>query len=738
MSQSAPSDPRRSATGTNSLPSEQPVRRTPTVLQYAATECAAASLSMVLQFYGRYVPLETLRQECGVSRDGATTAGLRAGAEAEGLSFELHRTKASAAAGLPTPFVAYWNSNHYLVVEGRDRHGWHLNDPASGRRLVSDEEFSASYSKLAAVLAPGPEFVPKPDPRGAYFRSLWRPLRGTSAPLWLAMVIGLLLIVPQVLMPAIAAVFIDDVLVGGNSQWLGWIIAATVALGMLSAALRFLHGWVLLHLSMPLDAQLQGGFLWHLLRLPADFYSQRPVGGLQQRIHKSTEIAGLVIHGLPGVIVGTVTMVVIGVALVARSPLLALVAVMAALLSMVTLWLTARFRRAASEQIQANQFQLSGLSMRALSTMPSIKAQGAAGEFLATYMNTQATSITVGQRLARYTAYFGLIPATVKLFTSVALLTVGALEVMSGNLTVGVVIACLMLTSKFLAPISTFLGVGHTLQTTHATVEQINDVLETPLDAEYARPEGVDAGVTKLSGHVRLREVTFGYSPLRPPLLSEINLEIPAGSFVAFVGRSGSGKSTLAKLICGQAQPWSGKVEFDGVDRMELPRWLTLTSVALVQQGPFMYPTTVDDNVRVFDPTITPDKVAAALSDADATAFLATRGGASAVVAEGGGNLSGGQVQRLEIARGLVRDPAILILDEATSALDGQTEAELVVQLRERRCTTITIAHRLSTVREADVIYVLDRGRIVQSGRHDELLAEDGLYQRLMAGQQVS
>jgi ABC-type bacteriocin/lantibiotic exporter with double-glycine peptidase domain len=758
------------------------VVRTETVYQLTATECGAAALGIVLGHYGRRVPLQTLREECGVGRDGATAKGIRNGAEAEGLTFELHQTAAVSAVDLPTPFIAFWRRRHFLVVEGHNRHGWHLNDPARGRYVVSDDEWAEHYSNYAIVLAPGPGFKRTTDDRRPYYRELLWPMRGSWWPLLIVMFTGVLLIVPSVLMPLIAGVFIDDIVIKNNGRLLGPILVALLLIGLYSATMRVLDLWTMLHLSAPLHARLSGGVLWRMLRLPTDFFAMRPVGGLMTRIGKADSIADLSLHAMPKVILSALTMIAMLAVVLWRSPLLAAVAVVSAVTTVASLALVARVRREQPQKLQAGKFELSGKAMAGLRDMDSLKAQGASRQYLDSFMGNQAELLATSQRLRRIGAYYAVVPGTIKTLTSMSLLIVGALEVMAGRLTVGAVVACLMLTSRFLAPVGSFLGVGQQLQTTHATVSQLNDILDTPLDPEFATADdpgqavsfrrkrdaasdpaapgqGPEQGpapapgqgqgqgpgqgpasgqgrpdVVELSGQVSLTDVTFGYSR-STPVLKGINLAIPAGAKVGIVGRSGSGKSTLGNLICGVVHPWSGTVSFDAIDRAQLRRSLLTTSIAKVNQAPVMFEGTVDDNVRMWDPTIPTEAVAQALEAARCVPFLAARGGAQAPVLAEGRNFSGGQVQRLEIARALARRPAIVVLDEATSALDTHNERAIDEAVAAFGCTRIIIAHRLSTVADCDVIYVLDRGAIIEHGTPAELLAAGGRYAEMLGSE---
>lgn len=706
---------------------------TATVYQLTPTECGAASLAMVLAHFGRQTPLNELCTACGVSRDGASAVGIKQGAIAQGLDFEMHQTSPERAAELPMPFIAYWDKRHFLVVEHYDQHGWHINDPAAGASVISDAEWYQHYSNYAIVLKPGSDFSPSEQRRWGYLRKLLRPLQGQWAAFLLIMVVGLLLIVPSLLLPALAAIFLDQVLVQHNSSVVVPIVAGVVAVAGFALVMRTLDQYLMIRLGLPLTSSLRAGVLWRLIRLPVDYFDHRPIGGLISRVERTDTITHFALRSVPKVILGGGSMLVLFLALVWLSPLLASIALATAVATVASLLFVSRARRSAAEQLQAGTFLLSGQAMTCFRNLESIKTLGAGRQFLNEFMDTQAQLLTTGQSLARLTAYFRTVPGAISMLSSVALLLVGALEVMNQSLSVGAVVACFMLTHRFLKPVPGFVSIGMQAQTTHAAVDQLDDILLTPPDPVFDTSAQLAPEVhpAPLRGEVQVRDLGYRYAPGAPEILRGINMDIAAGTSIGIVGPSGSGKSTLALLLAGLLQPTSGQITFDGLLRQQLPRSVLVTNIGFVSQRSQIFDGSFADNISCWDPSIPADRLTRALHDAAAMDFVARKGGLAAMVQADGKNLSGGQAQRLMLARALARSPRVLILDEATSALDLRTERYIAHRLQQLGCTRIVIAHRGATIRHCDVIYVLVKGQIVEQGNHEQLLASHGTYAKL-------
>lgn len=713
-------------------------RRTPTVIQMEAAECGAASLGMILAYHGRFEPLEKLRLACGVSRDGSNAGNVVRAARHYGLEARGFAKGPAELRELAAPFVVFWEFNHFLVVEGHGRKGWWVNDPASGPRLVSDQDFDTSYTGVVLTFQPGPDF----QPGGAgpsLLRSLARRTRGLGGPLAVAAATGLALAALGLVLPSLTRVFVDEVLVGGHRSWttpLLWIMGTAIAMLL---ALTALQQRTLYRLQAKLSLTSSSRFLSHLLRLPMDYFGQRFGGEVGARVAINDRVAQLLSGPLATNVLGALMAVLYVLVMAQFDVVLTAVVVALAATSLVVLAAVSRRRRDLAKRVLQEQGKLLGVTLNGLQIIETLKANGAESAFFARWSGQHARASNSGQELAAATQVLNAVPALLTTLNTAVVLGVGGLRVMQQQLTLGELVAFQALVAAFLLPIGTLVALGSQLQQVDGDLTRLDDVLENPVDPQWYGPEvpALDAvnaaDPPKLSGHLELRDVTFGYSPLAEPLIKDLSLTVRPGGRVALVGASGSGKSTVAKLVAGLHRPWSGEILFDGRPRTARPREVLAASVASVDQEIFLFEGTFRENLTLWDGTVPDSDVVDAARDARVHDVVTARaGGYGGAVEEGGRNLSGGQRQRLEIARALHANPSILILDEATSALDPLTEKQIDDALRRRGCTCLIIAHRLSTIRDCDEIVVLERGRVVERGTHDELVRAEGAYSRLI------
>jgi NHLM bacteriocin system ABC transporter peptidase/ATP-binding protein len=708
--------------------------RTPTVVQMEATECGAASLAMVLGYYGRFVPLEELRVACGVSRDGSKALNIVKAARALGLLCKGYKKEPEQLRAMPLPAIVFWNFNHFVVLEGFDRGQVRLNDPASGPRIVSAQEFDESFTGVVLVFEKGPDFTPGGE-KPSILRSLGRRLPGSRRALAFVVLASVALTVPGLVIPAFARVFVDRLLVAGLWHWLSPLLWAMVATAAVRATLTALQQQGLLRLEMKLSVGASSRFFRHVLRLPISFFAQRFSGEIGSRVEINDHVAVLLSGELATSLVNVVMVVFFFALMLQYDVLLAFLGATTAAANLILLNALARRRKDGNRRLLQQRGKLIGASMAGLQGLETLKATGAEPEFFSTWAGHHAKVILAEQELQATSRYLSLVPTLLTALNGAAVLALGGLRVIDGVLTMGMLIAFQGLTLGFLEPVNRLIEIGGKLQEAEGDMNRLDDVLHHPPDPLLqgpGLPDDACAG-SKLDGYLELRSVTFGYSRLEVPLISDFSLRMAPGQRVALVGASGSGKSTVAKLVTGLYQPWEGEVLLDGKRREALPRGIVSRSVALVDQDIVLFAGTIRENLTLWNDAIEEPVLVQAAEDACIHDDIADRPGAyDHVVAEQGRNFSGGQRQRLEIARALVGNPRILVLDEATSALDPITEQRVDQAVRRRGCTCLIVAHRLSTIRDCDQIVVLDKGRVVERGTHDELVSADGAYARLI------
>ncbi|MBI4276875.1 MAG: NHLP family bacteriocin export ABC transporter peptidase/permease/ATPase subunit [Armatimonadetes bacterium] len=711
--------------------------RTPTVIQMEAVECGAASLAIVLGYYGRIVPLEELRLACGVSRDGSKALNVVKAARDYGLVARAFRKEPADLKDLPLPMIVFWAFNHFLVVEGFENGKVYLNDPGSGPRTVTEEEFDRNFTGIVLTFEVGPEFK-KGGERPSLAGMLRARLTGAEAVVVYVIIAGLLLVVPGLVTPVFSTVFIDRVLIGGLGNWAEPLLRVMGITLAIIVALQALERYHIMRLGQKLTIASAGQFMWHALRLPAEFFSLRYAGDVVSRMQANEELAQFLSGQLPAQLLSLITVVFYAFVMLQYNVPLTLIVIASALLNVVALKYVSRKRVDINLRLQQDWGKLMSTAFGGLQMIETLKATSTEDDFFARWAGFQAKVLTARQELGAYTQYLAAVPALLTSLTTVAVLAIGGEIVIAGGLTLGLLIAFQSLMGSFSAPIDNVVTLGSRLQELEASMNRLNDVLRYRADplATPPSPDGEQAtdATVKLSGHLDLRNVAFGYSRLAPPLIENLNLTLAPGARVALVGTSGSGKSTVAKLVSGLYEPWGGEILFDGRARQAYARAVTANSLAMVDQDIFLFEGTVQDNLTLWDPTIPDAQMVQAARDAGIHDDIAARpGGYDSRVEEGGANFSGGQRQRLEIARALMGTPSLLILDEATSALDPVTEKLIDDNLRRRGCACLIVAHRLSTIRDCDEIIVLDQGKVVQRGTHDQLRAAEGAYARLIA-----
>ncbi|MCL1471531.1 NHLP family bacteriocin export ABC transporter peptidase/permease/ATPase subunit [Argonema antarcticum] len=712
--------------------------KTPTVLQMEAVECGAAALGMILGYYDRIVSLAELREECGVSRDGSKAANLVKAAQRYGMQAKGFKKGLEALAEVPVPYIVFWNFDHFLVVEGFKRDRVYLNDPASGRRRISRQEFSQAYTGIVLVMEPGPEFKKGGKKRNTLL-ALHSRLKNSYDIIFFSILAGLLLTLPRLAVPAFSQVFTDEILIQGRENWLRPLLLGMVITAVVQSLLARLRLIYLRRLTIKLSVVMTGQFIWHTLRLPVGFYANRFAGEIGNRTALNGKVVS-VLNSISTTAIDTVMLVFYFLLMIMYDRVLTLMTVSFAAINLIALQALRRLRLDANLKISQESGKLSGAAIDSLQSLETVKASGLESDLFAKFAGYNTKAVNAQQELALQSQILTLLPTILTALATTALLIVGGFRVMEGNLTIGMLIAYQSLIGSFLGPVNNLVNFGSSLQMLEADLDRLDDILQNPVDPEIEREkvgefrhQKSEFTSFKLQGYVELRNITFGYNPLEAPLIENFNLILKPGRRVALVGSSGSGKSTIAKLIAGLYAPWQGEILFDNVPRNQIPRLVLANSLAMVEQDIFLFKGTVRDNLTLWNSTVPTANLVQACQDAAIhDLIMSMPGGYDAEIAERGVNISGGQRQRLEIARALVMNPTVLILDEATSSLDAETEVIIDRNTRQRGCACIVVAHRLSTIRDCDEIIVLERGKIVQRGSHEELRQQGGIYSRLL------
>ena len=717
-------------------PSKQRVT-TPILLQMHATECGAACLGSILGYFGRWVPLTELREKCEVSRDGSSAASISRASKHYGLECRGLSVSAATLKKLPLPLILFWQFSHFVILEGFDSRNFHLNDPATGRRTLSAEEFTRSYSGIALQFKRGDDFKAGGE-RPGLFSQLGTLLAGSWNVLTGVLACGLMLTLLALLLPTSLGVFVDDVL-ENHGPW-GGLVAALLGGGILVYVLSLLKHRFLKRLAVRMAVVGYNRGMSRLLRLPVEFFEHRLVGDLTDRVSSIDRIAKNLTEQFLVLLIDMAMSAVLLVAMLAYDVVLTLVVVLLALLHGLLAHFLNTHRNVRTQAMRREQGLLIGFGMQMLSHADNLRMTGSDDRFFSRWSGQQARELRARQLHSELASVNAALPGLVAALRSAAILGIGGSLVMSGAMTLGTLVGFYILAEMFLAPVGRFLEFADKRHALETDLQRLEDVSKTAEDVVFRRrdPESESIrtfnGRLQLAGRLELRDVTFGYNRSRQPLIKDFNLAIKPGQRVAVVGPSGSGKSTLARLVAGICQPWSGEILFDGHPRDQIPEEVLRRSISMVDQEAVLFSASLRDNITLWNPAVPDEHIVAATRDASIHEEILLRPhGYATLVEEGGVNFSGGQRQRLEIARALVGHPTVLILDEATSALDAATEEYVDDALRRRGVTCLIVAHRLSTVRDCDQIIVLDKGVEVQRGTHDELMADqDGTYFKLV------
>ncbi|MBR6352610.1 MAG: NHLP family bacteriocin export ABC transporter peptidase/permease/ATPase subunit [Oscillospiraceae bacterium] len=709
--------------------------RVPIIMQMEALECGAASLAMVMAYYGKWVPLEQVRLDCGVSRDGSNARNMLVAArsygfEAQGFRCELDALREDIA----LPCIIHWNFNHFVVLDGfRGNYAW-INDPARGEVKVPIEEFDNAFTGICLQITPGPDFQPSGKRKStlAFAKNRLKGAGAAVAFVLLSTVIGYLF---GIINPAFSRFFMDRLLTGENRELLLPFLLIMVLMGLAQVVVSWIQAVYSLKINGKMAIVGSGEYMWKVLRMPMEFFSQRMAGDILQRQGTNASIAATLVNTLTPLLLNTLMMIVYLVVMLRYSVLLTMVGIVTIILNLLVSQLISAKRVNITRVQMRDAGKLAAATVSGIQMVETIKASGAENGYFQKWAGYQASVNAQNVRFARVNQFLGIIPAILSDIADSLVLILGVYLAMQGRFTLGSIMLFQGFLNSFMAPAMTIISAGQSLQEMRTEMERVEDVMQYPTDPSFSdEPLSEDADYSKLSGEVELKDVSFGYSRLGNPLIQHFSMHVRPGSRVAFVGPSGCGKSTLSKLISGLYQPWSGEILFDGRPISQIDRSVFTGSVAVVDQDIVLFEDSIADNIKMWDNSIEDFEMILAARDAQIYDDVMTReGGFYGKLTEGGKDLSGGQRQRLEIARVLAQDPSIIIMDEATSALDAKTEYELVKAVKDRGITCIVIAHRLSTIRDCDEIIVLDHGLVVERGTHEELMALGGAYTELIA-----
>ncbi len=713
-------------------PLRKGVAKTPLVMQMEATECGAACLTMILAYYRKWIPLDQIRVDCGISRDGANAknvvlAARRYGLEADGYRYSLKKLKEEAT----FPCVIFWHFNHFIVLDGFKGNKVYLNDPAKGCYSLTMEEFEAGYSGVCLTMTPGPEFVPEGKPKSvlAFVREK---IKGSRTDILLLGLVTAISFLIEIAKPGFSSFFVDRLLGEGDSQWLLPFILIAGGAFILQGISSCIQEIYSLRVNCKLDVAGNTSYMWHVLHLPLQFFDGRMLGDLISRKNENADIAKQMVNTLAPLAVKAIVIVVYFFLMMRYSLLLSAVGILSVVLKLLVANIISHKRMNIARVQKRDSGNLTTNTVSGISMIETIKASGAERGFFAKWSGYQAAVNLQKQKYTVVDAYLGLIPTALGHLCDIVVLGGGLIFVMNGKWTLGTLTAFQGILQMFMTPVNDFVNAGQTIREMRTSMERIDDVMKTQTTETGATPAPDQA--RKLSGRIELKNVTFGYSALAEPLLTDFCLTVEPGQSIAIVGASGSGKSTLTKLITGLYEPWSGSILFDGIPNKDINRYIFTGSVTSVDQDIMLFPETITYNIKLGHQSITDFEMILAAKDAcihDEIQSMTYSYGTK--LTDGGRNLSGGQRQRLEITRALAQDPSILVMDEATSALDSRTENQVMQNIRARGITTILVAHRLSTVRDCDRIIVLDHGRMVEDGTHDELVARKGYYYKLVS-----
>lgn len=709
--------------------------KTPTLLQMEAVECGAAALGIILGYYHRYVPLEELRVDCGVSRDGSKAINMLKAARSYGLEAFGARAEPKDLKSITLPCIVFWEFDHFVVVEDIQADSVYINDPAMGRRTLSPHEFDKAFTGIVLIFKPGPLFKPGGE-RLSIIKSLQERLKNNYDAIQFIVFISLTLIIPGIIIPGITKIFIDNVLAKGMHSWLQLLLIALCLTGLLRGVLFAIQQYHLIRLHMKLMLTSSAKFVWHIFRLPLAFFEQRYIGDIQNRIESNDHMSSLAATEVSSSMVGLITIIFYAIVMFFYDYRLTLIGIFASLCNAILLYLISERLTNVSRLLIQEEGKLSGIEMSGLAAIETIKSCGLDDHLFKKLTGNHAKIIQAEQKIFFYHQILSVLPYFITAFSGILILGLGSYWIIKGELTVGTLIAFQILLYNFEEPLKILLETSTKIQEVKGEITRLDDVFHHKEDLRFKIQEGILNTPHLDNPLLEIRDVTFGYSELDPPFIQNFSLQLKAGQHIVLVGKTGCGKSTIAKLIAGLYTPWSGEIKIHGQPLKNISIEALSKIINMVEQDIVLFEGTVRDNLTLWDNHIPLSDLEIAAKDALIYSVLQGREHFfESAVSMNGQNFSGGERNRIDIARALVQNPEILILDEGTASLDAATEQQILQNIKKRGQALLMITHRLNAIVDADEIIVLENGKIQERGKHEELLALDGTYSKLIKEQ---
>ena len=722
----------------------------PVIMQMEALECGAACLTMILAYFGKWLPLEQVRSDCGVSRDGSNAKNVLLAARSYGLSASGYRFEPEDLREEGSfPCIIHWNFNHFVVLDGFRNDSAVINDPARGTVSVPMEEFDKAFTGICLMFEPTENFVPDGRKKSVISFAKKR-LKGAGAAVAFVVLTSIISSLFGIINPAFTRVFMDRLITGRNPEWSAPFLLFLSCLIIVELLVAYLQTVYSLRINGKMAVVGSSTYMWKVLRLPMDFFSQRMSGDIEQRRSQNESVSEQLVNTFAPLVLEACMMIFYLAIMLKYSIPLTCIGIASILINMLFSRMISKKRVNIMRVQMRDAGKAAGATINGIDMIESIKANGAENGYFEKWAGIQASVNSSKVQFMRLNQVLGALPQIVSSITNILVLCGGVYLTMQGNFTLGMVTAFQGFLTSFMAPAGSLISAGQTRQEMRTNMERIEDVMEYPVDIEEEKDSFIDEkgnissegnakkpmAYGKLSGALELKNVTFGYAKLGKPLIEDFSISVKPGGRVAFVGASGCGKSTLSKLISGLYKPWKGEILFDGKPIGEIDRSIFTGSLSVVDQDVILFEDTIANNIKMWDNSIEDFEMILAARDAQLHDEIMLReGGYQYKMSEGGRDFSGGQRQRMEIARVLAGDPRIIILDEATSALDARTEYGVVKAIKDRGITCIVIAHRLSTIRDSDEIIVLDHGKVVERGTHEELYAKGGAYTELVTNE---